>query len=110
MADPVEFASEWRYFVRRHEVVGVGHYRGDPFAHPDGATVRAAVAGYRAEAPAAYAIDFGVAADGRTLLVEVKDAYSLGHVGLRPVPYAGMLEDRWVELVAAGGHATSCPR
>jgi hypothetical protein len=101
-SEVVEFVSEWRYFVRRHEVIGVGHYRGDPFAHPDGATVRAGVAAYRGEAPAAYAIDFGVTADGRTLLVEVNDAYSLGHIGLRPVPYANMLEDRWVELVAEG--------
>jgi hypothetical protein len=100
MSEPVEFVSEWRYFVRRHDIIGVGHYRGDPFTHPDAATVTAAVSAYRVEAPAAYGIDFGVAADGRTLLVEVNDAYSLGHIGLRPVPYANMLEDRWVELVA----------
>jgi hypothetical protein len=100
LSDPVEFVSEWRYFVRRHEVVGVGHYRGDPFVHPDPVTVRAGVADYRPAAPAAYGIDFGVTADGRTLLVEVNDGYSLGHVGLRPVPYANMLEDRWVELMA----------
>lgn len=100
VTDTVEFVSEWRYFVHRHEVVGVGHYRGDPFAHPDAAAVRAAVADYRPAAPAAYGIDFGVTADARTLLVEVNDAYSLGHVGLRPVPYANMLEDRWVELVS----------
>jgi hypothetical protein len=107
VSDPVEFASEWRYFVRRHEVVGVGHYRGDPFAHPDPAVVKSAVADYRPEAPAAYGIDFGVAADGRTLLVEVNDGSSLGHVGLRPVPYADMLEDRWVELVA--GRRSTAP-
>ena len=98
-SETVEFVSEWRYFVRRHEIIGVGHYNGDPFIHPDAATVQAAVADYRIEAPVAYGIDFGVTKDGRTLLVEVNDAYSLGHVGLRPVPYVNMLEDRWVELV-----------
>jgi hypothetical protein len=100
ISETVEFVSEWRYFVRRHEVIGVGHYQGDPFVHADAATVRAAVADFRDEAPAAYAIDFGVTRDGRTLLVEVNDAYSLGHIGLRPAPYASMLEDRWVELLA----------
>lgn len=97
--ETVEFVSEWRYLVSRHEVIGLGHYRGDPFTFPDGKVVRTAVATYRGEAPVAYGIDFGVTADGRTLLVEVNDAYSLGHVGLRAVPYANMLESRWVELV-----------
>lgn len=96
--ETVEFVSEWRYFVLRNEVIGVGHYRGDVFTHPDPATVRAAVDAFRPGTPAAYAIDFGVTADGRTLLVEVNDAYSLGHLGLRSLPYANMLEDRWLQL------------
>ena len=33
-------------------------------------------------------------------MVEVNDCYSLGHIGLRPVPYANMLESRWLELMA----------
>jgi hypothetical protein len=67
------------------------------------------IAGYRPETPAAFGNDFGVAADGRTLLVEVNDAYSLGYVGLRTVPYANMLEDRWVELVAGVGRPGEPP-
>lgn len=102
-SDVVSFVSEWRYFVRRHEIIGVGHYNGDPFTAPDRDTVCAAVAAYRPTAPVAYGIDFGVTTDGRTVLVEVNDAYSLGHMGLRPVPYANMLEDRWVELVRGTG-------
>ena len=58
----------------KHQIIGVGHYNGDPFVHPDPAVVLAAVNDYRAEAPVAYGIDFGVTADGRTLLVEVNDA------------------------------------
>ena len=100
VSEIVEFVSEWRYFVHRGEIVGVGHYQGDPFVHPDAATVRRAVVDYRPEAPAAYGIDFGVTADGRTLLVEVNNCYSLGHIGLRPVPYASMLGSRWLELMA----------
>lgn len=100
LCETVEFVSEWRYFVLRNEVIGVGHYRGDVFTHPDSSSVRAAVESFRGESPAACAIDFGVTADGRTLLVEVNDAYSLGHLGLRSVPYANMLEARWIELVS----------
>lgn len=71
---------------------------------PDTGTVRAAVAAY-AEAPVAYSLDFGVTADGRTLLVEANDAFALGAYGLEPVVYARMLEDRWLELVGVEGRA-----
>ncbi len=97
--ETVEFVSEWRYFTLRREVISVGHYRGDVFSQPDAATVRAAVEAYRPEAPTACAIDFGVTTDGRTLLVEVNDAYSLGHLGLRSGPYSNMLEARWIEFM-----------
>lgn len=102
--ETVEFVSEWRYYVLRNEIIGVGQYRGDVFTHPDPAVVRAAVEAFRKESPAACAIDFGVTTDGRTLLVEVNDSYSLGHLGLRSVPYANMLETRWVELVSTSSH------
>lgn len=97
-SEPVRFVSEWRYFVLRGNVVGAAHYKGDCFAHPDATTVRSAVAAY-AGAPAAYGLDFGVTADGRTLLVEANDGFALGPYGLDPVIYVEMLEARWCELV-----------
>jgi hypothetical protein len=99
-SEPVEIVTEWRYFVHKNEVVGVSHYAGDPLRHPDEATVRAAVTEYQAEAPAAYAIDFGKTADDQTLLVEVNDMFALGCYGLSSLRYANMLEDRWGEVVA----------
>ncbi len=98
-SEVVEFASEWRYFVHKHRVVGVGFYSGDVFQHPDPAVVRAAIDRFGTEAPVAYGIDFGVSAGGRTLLVEVNDAFALGCYGLGSVEYADMLEDRWEEVV-----------
>ena len=97
-AEPVPFVSEWRYFVSRGSVVGAAYYKGDCFTHPDPAAVRKAVADYTG-APAAFGIDFGVTADGRTLLIEANDGFALGCYGLDPVTYAGMLEDRWCEMV-----------
>lgn len=97
--ETVEFVSEWRYYILRNEILGVGHYRGDLFSHTDPVTVRAAMEAFRSESPVACAMDFGITSDGRTLLVEVNDAYSLGHLGLRSVPYANMLEARWLELM-----------
>ncbi len=101
-AEPVAFVSEWRYFVHRGAVAGLAHYKGDWSVVPDSGTVRRAVAAYR-PAPAAYSLDFGVSADGRTLLVEANDAFALGAYGLDAVEYARMLEDRWLELVGVEG-------
>jgi hypothetical protein len=100
-AEPVTWVSEWRYFVLRGNVMGVAHYKGNCFTHPDGTTVRRAVGDYTG-APVAYGLDFGVTADGRTLVIEANDGYSLGCYGLDPVVYAAMLEARWCEIVGLG--------
>jgi hypothetical protein len=101
-SEPFPFRSEWRYFVRRGQVIGVGHYKGDPLVHPDPAVVREAVGTYAASgtAPVAYGIDFGVAEAGGTFLVEANDGFSLGCLGLGPLAYSAFLEDRWKELMA----------
>lgn len=97
-AEPVSFVSEWRYFILRGMIVGTAHYKGDCFTHPDSTTIRRAVAEYAA-APTAYGLDFGVTADGRTLLIEANDGFALGCYGLDPVIYCEMLEARWCEIV-----------
>jgi hypothetical protein len=99
-AEPVQLVAEWRYYVHQNHVVGLAHYKGDCFIVPDSSIVRKAVADYTT-APIAYALDFGVSADGRTLLIEANDSFSLGSYGLDSVAYANMLEDRWLELVGA---------
>ena len=98
LSDVVDFTAEWRYFVHDREIVGVGHYHGDPLQAPDPAVVRAAVAAWT-DAPAAYVIDFGVLADGSTAMVEVNDGFSFGCYGLNPYAHARMLAARWLEMV-----------
>jgi hypothetical protein len=98
-SQPISFVSEWRFFVRRGQIIGVGHYKGDPLRYSDVSVVRAAVADYAEHAPAAYGIDMGVVADGGTFLVEVNDGFSLGCLGLGPLAYSGLLEVRWKELM-----------
>lgn len=96
-SEPVEFISEYRVFVLKGEIAGCKHYKGDYRIHPGFETIDAAVASY-IDAPAAYAIDFGATSDGRTLLVEANDAYSLGSYGLGSVTYSRLIEARWIEL------------
>lgn len=99
-ADPIEFVSEWRYFVHRREVVGLARYRGNWALCPSSQTVRDAVSSYL-QCPIACSLDFGITREGQTLLIEANDAIALGAYGLDAVTYARMLEDRWLEIVGA---------
>lgn len=97
-SEVIDFVSEYRCFVRHGEILDVRHYRGDWSKAPDRAVVERAIAAYDS-APAGYAADFGVTSDGRTLLVEVNDGYSLGPYGLWPELYAQLLSARWAQMV-----------
>src|SRR6516162_8008398 len=65
VSEVVDFASEWRSYVLRGEVIGVGHYKGDPLRFPDPEVIRSAVKDFQAESPVAYGLDFGITAAGR---------------------------------------------
>jgi hypothetical protein len=96
-AEPVDFVSEWRYYVHCGSVVGLAHYKGEWSLVPESDTVQQAISSYSGS-PVAYSLDFGVTAEGRTLLVEANDAFALGAHGIDTVAYAKMLEDRWLEI------------
>ena len=95
--EPVIFESEWRVFVLRGRALGVSHYAGDALVFPSPGVIRLALGSYQG-APAGYSADFGVSDDGRTLLVEINDGYSLGSGGLVANLYAELLRARWEEI------------
>ena len=97
-SEVVDFVSEYRCFVRRGGILDVRRYRGDWSKAPSRAVVERAIAAYD-NAPAGYTADFGVTSDGRALLVEVNDGYSLGPYGLWPELYAQLLSARWAQMV-----------
>ena len=99
---PVEFSSEWRVFMLKGEVLGVGHYHGDPLLFPDSSVIKTMLSTYTTTtSPAAYVLDVGITREGQTLLVELNDGYALGAYGLPAHHYARLLEARWDELCAA---------
>lgn len=102
-SDPIRLVSEWRIFVRFGRIVGIRHYGGAADAHPDFVLAAEAANDY-VDAPAGYAMDFGVTEDGRTVLIEVNDGFALGCYGLDATAYALLLLARWCELSGA-----SCP-
>lgn len=96
-SEKVNFLSEWRLWVLHGEIIGLTPYAGRWDLFPDTETLRRAVAAYR-DAPAAYALDFGVTDRGETLLVEASDGYALRSFGLAPEKYTKFLFARWQEL------------
>jgi hypothetical protein len=97
VSEPVVFTAEWRVFVRYGEILGVRQYAGDWRRSYDYRIIENAVASY-INSPKAYALDFGLTDDGRTLVVEANEGYSIGSYGLFYVEYAKLISTRWCEL------------
>lgn len=96
-SEPVSFVTEWRCFVRYGEILDIRRYKGAWDTKPDLSVIRSAIAAF-ASAPAAYALDFGIDANGKMKLVEVNDGHSLGTYGIGAVSYAKFLSARWAEM------------
>ncbi len=103
--EAVHFRSEWRAFVRYGRIVDLRHYLGNWRRYPDTGLIEECVQSFK-DQPAAYGIDFGVTQDGRTLLIEVNDGYSLAPYGLNDIEYAKLLSARWSELIGCDDPCT----
>ena len=98
ISEVVNFISEYRAYVVEGQMVGLYWYLGDFRKFPDVTVIDSAIADYE-DAPAGYSIDFGITDDGRTLLIECNDGWSLGNYGLEPSKYCRLLGRRWHELM-----------
>jgi hypothetical protein len=95
--ESVNMVSEWRLFVLKCDIIGIGHYKGDPLSFPDAGFMKSALSQYT-NPIAAHSMDFAVLSDGHSALIELNDGYSLGHYGLPPIRYARMVEARWNQV------------
>lgn len=100
VSEVVNFVSEYRGYVIHGVLKGIKHYLGDFRIFPDTMVIDAAIADY-VSAPAGYSIDFGITKDGRTLLIECNDGWSLGNYGLEDVTYSTLLAVRWLQLISS---------
>lgn len=99
LSEVVPIASEWRCFVLEGRCVGARPYAGlydAPTPHVK--LVDRCIEALGAKAPVAYSVDLARLVDGTTVVVEVNDAYALGSYGLPSIPYAQMIEARWLQL------------
>jgi hypothetical protein len=97
VSEPVNFISEWRVFVRYNQILGVKSYKGDWRSQYDYKIIEEAVNSYE-NSPAGYAIDFGLTKEGKLLVVEVNEGYSIGSYGLFYIDYAKLISARWAEM------------
>lgn len=98
------FKTEWRCFIRYGEILDIRRYKGDWDTKPDLSVIRSAIADFKS-APCAYALDFGIDANGTMKLVEVNDGHSLGTYGIGSISYAKFLSARWAEMAGARDYA-----
>lgn len=98
VSEYVDFVSEYRGYVVDGDLKGIKHYLGDIRVFPDMNVIDKAISQYITQ-PAGYTIDFGVTADGKTLLVEANDGYAIGNYGLEPSLYTALLAKRWIQIL-----------
>ena len=108
VSDPIDIKAEWRCFVRYDRLLDVRPYGAlshsdyDGYLyHYDGKALTEMLEAFKSwpERPAACSMDICVTKDGKTLLVEMNDAYALGCYGLPSLIYAKFISARWSQLL-----------
>lgn len=98
ISEVVDFQSEFRVFIKDRQILDIKNYTGNFWLRPGKAEVENAIVGYSHKQPICYSLDFGITNEGKTLLIEINDAFGIAPYGLDPVKYALFLEARWKEL------------
>jgi hypothetical protein len=97
ICEPVAFVAEWRCYILRGKVATWAQYGEGDDGEPDLAQAAEMLAAW--PGPAGWALDVGRLADGRQVLVEVNDGWSLGlYKGADPLAYLAVVSARWEEL------------
>jgi hypothetical protein len=100
ISDVVDFKSEYRTYIHRHNIVGCIRYKGDYSLAPNKTIVEDMLYALRnTKMPVSYSIDVGVTSTGETLLVECNDGFALGNYGIPARLYAEMNRDRWYQMI-----------
>ena len=101
VSEPVEFLTEWRFYVADGRIGPKGNYAGDPDQTFSFSTVTDILQKlYDAgAAPAGFAADFGLLPDYSIALVEINDGFSVGCYIDNPGPYWDMISARWQQLI-----------
>lgn len=92
-----KIVSEYRCFILNGEIIGVKHYKGNPFISICENTLKDMVYKYK-NAPKAYSLDIGVTDNMLNILVECNNGYSTGNYGLTEIQYAKFLMQGYLDI------------
>lgn len=110
VSEPLDICAEWRCFITYDKLIDVRPYgmlidrtRKSYMYHYDADVLTSMMQAFVnwEERPAACSMDICVTKDGRTLLVELNDAYALGCYGLPGIYYAKLISARWSQLLGS---------
>ncbi len=108
VSEPLKIKAEWRCFILYDEIIDVRPYgmlldpgRKSYLYHYDEKVLQEMLEEFKRmeNRPTACSMDICVTEEGRTLLVEFNDAYSLGYYGLAPIWYAKLISARWSQIL-----------
>lgn len=97
-SEVVDIVVEHRVFVCRGGVRSVAQYAGPEGSRPTRTRVGRVVEPLLPRLTAGCAVDVAELRNGRLVLVEVNDGFSLGRYGVDPGTYLDVLVARWTEL------------
>lgn len=108
VSEPLDVCAEWRCFITYDEMIDVRPYgmltdkeRKSYLFQYDPDVLQAMMRAFITwkERPNACSMDICVTKEGRTLLVEMNDAYALASYGLANISYAKLISARWSQLL-----------
>lgn len=108
VSEPLNICAEWRCFIIYDELIDVRPYdslmdnsKKSYRYHYDPGRVDEMLKAFVCwhERPMGCSMDICVTREGRTLLVELNDAYALGSYGLPGIYYAKLISARWSQLL-----------
>lgn len=108
VSEPIEIAAEWRCFIMYDDIADVrpyGSFNGSRYDgylyHYDSCVLQEMMKAFVSWdlRPMGCSMDICRTKDGRTLLVEINDAYALGCYGLPGVVYAKLISARWSQIM-----------
>ena len=80
VSDIIDISSEWRCFVHNGKLLDAKQYSGDLFIVPDINVINSMISDY-SSSPGAYTLDVAVTKDGKTVLIECHNFWSVGLYG-----------------------------
>ncbi len=108
VSEPLDILAEWRCFILYDEIIDVRSYgswidstKKSYLYHYDSNVLEAMINAFSVwkDRPMACSMDICFTKEGKTLLVELNDAYALASYGLQNIQYAKLISARWSQLL-----------